>query len=132
MKSGLGSASVELGGGVVVGALVAANPLGDVLDPATGSILAGVRNLEAEGLEFADTRAVFRARVEGSPMSFGSGENTVIGVVACNARLSKRDCTKLAQMAQVGVARTVRPAHTMFDGDALFALATGEQGGAFF
>lgn len=126
MKSGLGTASVELGDGVIVAALVAANPLGDVVDPQTGEILAGARRPEDHGGGFADTREVFKSRVGDAPMGFGSGENTVIGVVATNAKLTKRGCTKVAQMAQAGVARTVRPVHTMFDGDAIFALATGE------
>lgn len=126
MKSGVGTASVELGGGVVVGALLAVNPFGDVIDPASGDIVAGARRSEDDGGGFADTREVLRGRIGAGKMGFGSNENTVIGVVATNARLDKRDCTKLAQMAQVGVARSVRPAHTMFDGDALIALATGD------
>ncbi len=127
MKSGLGTASIDLGNGVIVGALVVANPLGDVIDSQTGEILAGARRPEDEGGGFADTRRVFKSRLGERPMEFGSGENTVLGVVATNAKLTKRGCKKVAQMAQAGVARTVRPVHTMFDGDAIFALATGER-----
>jgi L-aminopeptidase/D-esterase-like protein len=128
MKSGLGSAAVPLGDGLVVGALVAVNPLGDVVDPQSGTILAGARKPDAE--ELADTLAVMKtmlgmmtARFD-SPDGPGAGSNTVIGVVATNARLTKEEANKVAQMAQDGVARAVRPAHTMFDGDTLFALST--------
>jgi len=129
MKSGLGSAAVPLGGGLVVGALVAANPFGDVVDPSTGEILAGARKLRSD--EPADTLAVMRSMVSKAGPRFASFDrprttsNTVIGVVATNARLTKEEANKVAQMAQDGIARAVRPAHTMFDGDTLFALATG-------
>jgi L-aminopeptidase/D-esterase-like protein len=123
MKSGLGSAAVSLGGGLVVGALVAVNPLGDVVDPSTGEILAGARQLRSDDL--ADTLAVMRSLVGKVGLRFAS--RTVIGVVATNARLTKEEANKMAQMAQDGIARTVRPAHTMFDGDTLFALATGKK-----
>jgi L-aminopeptidase/D-esterase-like protein len=126
MKSGLGSAAARLGDSLVVAAVVAANPLGDVIDPATGAILAGARNPGKDGGPFIDSRVVLRSMAAGSAMRFGPGESTVIGVVATNARLDKRACTKVAQMAQDGVARAVRPAHTMFDGDTIFAVATGE------
>jgi L-aminopeptidase/D-esterase-like protein len=121
MKSGLGSAAVELPGGLVVAALVAANPLGDVVDPATGAILAGARKPDAD--EPADTLAVLRSQAGQNAPRFGS--STVIGVVATSGRLTKEEANKVAQMAQDGIARAVRPAHTMFDGDTLFALATG-------
>jgi L-aminopeptidase/D-esterase-like protein len=124
MKTGLGSASVELGGGLVVGALVAANPLGDVVDPRTGEILAGARSLTSD--EPADTLAVMRSLVGKTALKFASS-NTVIGVVATNARLTKEQANKVAQMAQDGVARAVRPAHTLFDGDTVFALAMGNK-----
>ncbi len=123
MKSGLGSAAVSLGGGLMVGALVAVNPLGDVVDPATGEILAGARQLRSDDL--ADTLAVMRSLVGKVGLHFAS--RTVIGVVATNARLTKEEANKVAQMAQDGIARAVRPAHTMFDGDTLFALATGKK-----
>ncbi|MGA9533537.1 MAG: P1 family peptidase [Anaerolineales bacterium] len=126
MKSGIGTAAIRLGESLVVGALIAANPFGDVIDPASGAIVAGVRNLGIGGRSFADARNVLRQLADGSEMRFGPNDNTVIGVVATNARLDKRGCTKVAQMAQDGVARAVRPAHTMFDGDTIFALATGE------
>ncbi|MGD8625682.1 MAG: P1 family peptidase [Anaerolineae bacterium] len=131
MKTGIGTASMEIGGGVVVGALVAVNAFGDVVDPATGRIVAGARStgvgplrVGAEGY-FADTLHVMRSMVGRLSMGIASRGNTVIGVVATNARLDKAETNKVAQMAHDGLARAIRPAHTMLDGDTLFALATG-------
>jgi L-aminopeptidase/D-esterase-like protein len=121
---GVGTASIDLGGGLVVGALVAVNAFGDVVDPQTGQILAGARALTGGGL--ADTLATMKGLVGKAVLRFAGG-NTVIGVVATNARLSKEGANKVAQMAHDGLARAVRPAHTMFDGDTLFALATGQK-----
>ncbi|RLC57011.1 MAG: peptidase S58 family protein [Chloroflexota bacterium] len=123
MKSGLGTAVASLGGGLVVGALVAVNAFGDVVDPATGEILAGARKLRSD--ELADTLATMRTFAGKAILRFAS--STVIGVVATNARLTKEEANKVAQMAQDGIARAVRPAHTMFDGDTLFALATSDK-----
>jgi L-aminopeptidase/D-esterase-like protein len=123
MKSGVGTAAIDLGGGLVVGAIVAGNPFGDVVDPASGEILAGARKPLAN--EPADTLAVMRGVVGKAALGFAS--NTVIGVVATNGRLTKEEANKVAQMAQDGIARAVRPAHTMFDGDTLFAMATGKK-----
>ena len=122
MKSGLGTAGVALGGGLVVGALVIPNPVGDVVS-ANGEILAGLR--EARSNQMAGTLTVMRGILGKVALRFAS--NTIIGVVATNARLSKEEVNKVAQMAQDGIARAVRPAHMMFDGDTLFALATGEK-----
>jgi L-aminopeptidase/D-esterase-like protein len=124
-KSGLGTASVNLGGGLVVGALVAVNAFGHVVDPETGEILAGARPLTGDG--YADTLAVMRSLVGKTLSRLTGGGNTVIGVVATNARLTKEGANKVAQMAHDGLARVIRPAHTMFDGDTLFALATGKK-----
>jgi L-aminopeptidase/D-esterase-like protein len=131
MKAGLGTASIEIGGGVVVGALAAVNAFGDVLDPQTGEILAGARpvkmgpvKLGGEG-QFADTLKVMQSFAGRQIMRLAAGSNTVIGVVAANVKFTKAEATKMAQMAQDGLARTVRPAHTMLDGDTIFALATG-------
>lgn len=124
MKGGIGSASIELPGGVVVGAIVAVNAVGDVIDPATGEVVAGVRDEDGSG--FTDARTLIRSR---SGLVGGSGENTTIGVVATNATLTKAQATKLAQMAHDGLARAVYPAHTPWDGDTIFALATGELAG---
>jgi L-aminopeptidase/D-esterase-like protein len=133
MKTGLGTASLEIGGGVVVSALVAANPFGDVVDPQTGQILAGARPAKVGPLHlggsgpFADTLKIMASAAGRTILNMATRGNTVIGVVATNARLTKAEATKVAQMAQDGVARTVRPAHTMLDGDTIFALATGQK-----
>lgn len=133
MKTGIGTAGLDLGGGLVVGAIVAVNAFGDVLDPAGGQIVAGARSLPADRpaggatAPFADTLQVLKAFAGQAAMDFAAGRQTVIGVVATNARLSKEQASKVAQMAHDGLARAVRPAHTMVDGDTLFALATGER-----
>jgi L-aminopeptidase/D-esterase-like protein len=132
-KSGIGTASAALGGGVVLGALVVVNAFGDLIDPDSGQILAGARpaglgplKLGGEG-DFADTMKVMDGMVGKAVLRFASGRNTVIGVVATNAALTKETANKLAAMAQDGVARAIRPAHTMLDGDTLFALSTGRR-----
>ncbi len=128
MKGGLGTASLDLGDGLVVGAIVAVNALGDVVDPTNGQIVAGARLAGSEPPQFADSVAVLRARA-GQP-GLGTAvpaTNTVIGVVATNARLTKEEANKMAQMAHDGLARTIRPAHTLFDGDTIFALALGDR-----
>lgn len=123
MKSGLGSAAIDLGGGLVVGALIAANPFGDIVDPRSGDTLCGTRKplSNAPG----DTLAIMKGMVGKAALKFAS--STVIGVVATNARLTKEEANKVAQMAHDGIARAVRPAHTLFDGDTLFTLATGKK-----
>jgi len=123
MKSGLGTASLRLPSGVVVAALMAVNAVGDVLDPASGRILAGARTRDGRG--FADSLRVLLAGGEAAGRS--PGENTTIGVVATNAVLSKAQATKVAQMAHDGLARTINPVHTPWDGDTLFCLSTGSQ-----
>ena len=121
MKGGAGTASVTLSGGVTVGALAVVNALGDVVDPATGRVIAGVRT--PDGREFADARVLVRE----SPAMEESegGANTTIGVVATDAALTPTEVTKLARMAQDGIARAIYPAHTPRDGDTVFSLATG-------
>jgi L-aminopeptidase/D-esterase-like protein len=131
MKAGVGTASMDIGGGVIVGALVAVNAWGDVVDPQTNEILAGLRSGKVGPLRvgkkepFADTLAMLKTPVGRRMLGLASGANTVIGVVATNAALTKVQATKVAQMAQDGVARTIRPAHTMLDGDVIFALSAG-------
>jgi L-aminopeptidase/D-esterase-like protein len=133
MKSGLGTASLEIGGGVVVGAIAAVNAFGDVVDPDTGRILAGARPARVGPLKlggkgpFADTMEVMKSFVGRTIMGVASRSNTAIAVVATNARFTKAEATKMAQMAQDGLARSLRPAHTMLDGDTVFALATGQK-----
>jgi L-aminopeptidase/D-esterase-like protein len=129
MKAGVGTVSTDVGGGILVGALVAVNAWGDVIDPQRDQIIAGLRSGRVGPLRvgkrdyFADTLAMMKGGR--SVLGFGSRSNTVIGVVATNARLTKSQATKVAQMAQDGIARTIRPAHTMLDGDVIFALSTG-------
>jgi L-aminopeptidase/D-esterase-like protein len=119
MKLGVGSACVEIVEGLFVGAIAVVNALGDVIDPRTGTIIAGARSEDG----FADTLSVMR---QFQAKSATSTSNAVIGVVATNAKLSKEEANKVAQMAQDGLARTIRPAHTMYDGDTIFALSTGD------
>ncbi len=121
-KGGIGSHSVDLGAGLFVGALVAVNAVGDVIDT-DGRIIAGVR---APNGEFVGMMNALRSVAHQADMRAGDRENTVIGVVATNARLDKAQATKVASMAQNGIARAIRPSHTMFDGDTIFALASGE------
>ena len=122
MKGGLGTASIAVPAGadtLVVGAIVAVNAVGDVIDPRSGNVVAGVRTPDGKGL--ADVRRLLRT----GPQPPKPGQNTTIGVIATNARLTKVQATKVAQMAQDGLARAIYPAHTMSDGDVVFALATG-------
>jgi L-aminopeptidase/D-esterase-like protein len=121
MKSGIGTALIEIGGGLLVGALVAVNAVGEIFDPETGQTIAGARG-EHPGT-FVPALEIMR----GAAMGRGrpAEGNTVIGVIATNATLSKEGANKVAQMAHNGLARSIRPAHTMMDGDTLFALATG-------
>jgi L-aminopeptidase/D-esterase-like protein len=132
MKSGIGSASMEIGAGVLVGAIAAVNAFGDVVDPATGQIIAGARSKDVGPLHigvpgyYADTLQVMKTLIGRTALGFGSRGNTVIGVVATNAKLDKEQTNKVAQMAHDGLARAIRPAHTMVDGDTIFAIATGE------
>ncbi len=121
MKGGIGTASITLQGGLTVGALVAVNAVGDVIDPGTGKVVAGVRT--SDGRALADARVLMRQnRSSEEPQS---GANTTIGVVATNAALTQAQATKVAQMAQDGLARALYPSHTPGDGDTVFSLATG-------
>lgn len=128
MKAGIGSAAISLADGVTVAAIVAVNAVGDVIDPATGQVVAGVRTEDGKGL--ADVRRLVRSGQVGSRLRTPrAGENTTIGVVATNAVLTKAQARKVAQMAHDGYARAISPAHTPVDGDTIFALATGTQAG---
>jgi L-aminopeptidase/D-esterase-like protein len=121
VKSGLGTASQKIVGDVVVAALVVVNAVGDIIEPGTGKILAGPRKSDKSG--FLSTSEVWKSGCEEKAPPF----NTVIGVVATDAKLDKAEANRLARVAQVGIARTVDPCHTMYDGDALFALSSGEK-----
>lgn len=121
MKGGLGGASRVYPDGLVVAALAVVNAYGDVRDPDTGRILAGARE-PGEGGGFADTALVLASRGYQPGSAFN---NTVLVVLGTNARLSKPDACRLAQMSQAGLARAVRPCHSVFDGDVVFAFSTG-------
>jgi len=121
IKSGLGTASQKVAGDIVVAALMVVNAVGDVIEPGTGKILAGPRKLDESG--FLSTSELWKGELKEAVPPF----NTVIGVVATDAKLSKVEASKLARVAQVGIARTIDPCHTMYDGDALFALSTGDK-----
>jgi len=120
MKGGIGTASVTVGG-VTVGALIAVNALGDVIDPDTAQPVAGART--EDGRALLDTR---RALLRGElPKPLLAGTNTTLGVIATDAVLTKVQANRLASVAHDGLARAINPVHTMSDGDTLFALATG-------
>jgi L-aminopeptidase/D-esterase-like protein len=121
MKGGVGSASVELAGGLRVGALAAVNAFGDVRDPATGAILAGARDPDTGKL--ADTVAQMK---QGRLRRTFYMQSTTLAVIATNARLSKAEAILVARMGQGGLTRTISPVHTTFDGDVVFTLATGQ------
>ena len=120
MKSGIGCSTVELHSGVLVASLVVVNAFGDVRDPATGRIVAGARKAP-DSREFADTEEEMKRR----PATGFGGGNTTLAVVATNARLTKVQARKLAQLASLGMARTLYPVNTTFDGDTVFALSLG-------
>jgi L-aminopeptidase/D-esterase-like protein len=124
MKGGIGSASIAVGG-ITVAALVAVNATGDVLDPADGSVLAGARTAADSRHLLNSPAAMLRGDI---PLRLQAGMATTIGIVATDAHLSKAQCRKLAGMAHDGLARCIAPVHTPYDGDTLFALATGGSG----
>jgi L-aminopeptidase/D-esterase-like protein len=125
MKAGIGSAAIQMPDGLIVAALVAVNAAGDVIDPATGKVVAGTRTADGKGL--ADARVLMTTGA--ALQAPRAGENTTLGVVATNATLTKTQATKVAEMAHDGFARAIYPSHTMGDGDTIFALATGGKAG---
>jgi L-aminopeptidase/D-esterase-like protein len=122
MKGGIGSASARAGG-FTVGALIAVNATGDVVDPADGRVVAGTRGAGGRPRRAAEAIAAGEL-----PQRLRVGAATTIGVVATDAELTKAQAGKLATLAHDGLARAIDPVHTMFDGDTLFALATGRAG----
>lgn len=122
-KSGLGSAARQIAGGITVGAIVAVNAFGDVVDPATGRIIAGARDPQGGG--YVDTLARLHGDLSRTLPAFPA--NTTVAVVATDAALTKEGANKMAQMAHDGLAQAIRPIHTMVDGDTVFALATGQR-----
>lgn len=126
MKSGLGSACIHASNEAVVAALMVVNAFGDICDPALNQLIAGCRK-SAAGMELINTDAELRRLKQ--LRGFSKNQNTVIGVVATNVKLDKTQLTKVAQMAHDGLARTVYPAHTAYDGDTIFALSCGRKEG---
>lgn len=124
MKGGLGSASLTLDNGLVIGAIVAVNAVGDIRDPSNREIIAGP--IDPETGELIDSLLYLQENMKSTILP---GTNTTIGAVAVNAKLTKAEAKKVAQIAQNGLARTIYPVHTMLDGDTVFALATG--GGSY-
>lgn len=123
-KGGLGTASRQLAGGIIVAALVAVNAIGDVYDPKHNKIIAGARDMK-EG--FVDSLKVAASMAGQVPANMSQNTNTTLAVVATNVKLTKSGATKVAQMAQNGLARTIRPVHTASDGDTVFALSYGDK-----
>ncbi len=119
MKAGLGSYAIKLPNGLVVAAIVAVNAVGDIIDPETGQVVAGARGADGKLL---DARKILRGT---GGQSGRAGENTTIGLVATNAKLTKVQAQKMAMMADDGYARAINPSHTPGDGDTIFSLATG-------
>jgi L-aminopeptidase/D-esterase-like protein len=133
MKSGIGTACIELGGNLRVAAIMVVNAFGDVLEPKSSTIIAGARSLQKGLLKigtenyFANSLETMKSFVGKTVLNIASKQNTVIGVVATNAALTKEEANKVAQMAHNGLAKTISPAHTMFDGDTIFVMATGKK-----
>lgn len=120
-KGGQGTFTTKLPNGLIVGALVVVNAFGDVVDPEDGRIIAGVQSSGEGGFE--STIARLKDTLAQMP---GLVENTTLAVIVTNARLNKAQCKKVAQMAHNGLAHTIKPVHTMWDGDTVFTMATGE------
>lgn len=120
-RGGIGSASIELKSGIKVAALIVVNAAGDVYDPKTGGILAGAKGVKGEFLN------CFDALIDGASPQAVVGTNTTIGVIVTDAKLTREQANRLAAIAHNGLAIAIRPVHTQYDGDALFALSTGEK-----
>lgn len=121
MKGGLGSYAVQVGD-LKVGAIVAVNALGDIIDPETGEILAGLLDEKGERLIGTENEML---KVYNKRKNLFSG-NTTIGLIVTNGKLTKAEANKLASMAHNSYGRAIRPAHTIFDGDTIFTMATGK------
>jgi L-aminopeptidase/D-esterase-like protein len=123
MKAGIGTAARVMPNGLVVAAIVAVNAAGDIIDPESGRVVAGART--ADGKSLADVRQLLRSGALSRAAAPAAGRNTTIGVVATNARLDKAQVSRMALMADDGLARAIAPSHTLGDGDTVFSLATG-------
>jgi L-aminopeptidase/D-esterase-like protein len=123
MKAGLGSACIETVAGIKVGALMVVNAFGDVIDPELNSPIAGCRDSKSGATLIGMEAEILKMK---EMCGFPDIQNTVVGTIVTNAKLNKTQLTKVAQMAHDGLARTIYPAHTLFDGDTIFALSCGE------
>ncbi|MGV7961155.1 P1 family peptidase [Photorhabdus tasmaniensis] len=119
MKGGLGTASVKLPGGLIVGAMVVVNAVGEIRDPKNGKTIAGACNENGHIID------LISYVIENKDNNFTQGTNTTIGIICCNANMNKSQMKKVSQMAHDGLARTIYPVHTMSDGDTIFAATTG-------
>ncbi len=124
-KGGIGSTSYRLGNGIIVGVLVVVNAFGDIVDPKSGEILAGVRD-SPDGKKFLGSVSLFKSGVTRRAEPF---ENTTLAVVSTNVKLSKPDLARVARIGQTGITRVVSPAHTTADGDLVFAVSCGDSVG---
>jgi L-aminopeptidase/D-esterase-like protein len=122
MKGGIGAAAQNGEGGLIVGAIAVVNSFGDVRDPSTGKIIAGAR-VASDSLTFADTHDLMR---RGVPRPSSAFQNTTIGVIITNARIDKHGASRVAKMASLGMLKAVSPGHTIYDGDIIFSLSSGE------
>jgi len=122
MKGGVGIAANALNNGLIVGALVAVNAFGDIKDPVSGKILAGARKAK-KSTEFADTSGLMRKGVQRPISAF---QNTTIGVIVTNAKLTKQNASAVAKIASNGLTKAISPGNTLYDGDIIFSLASGE------
>ncbi|MBW2002714.1 MAG: P1 family peptidase [Deltaproteobacteria bacterium] len=122
MKGGVGIAANALNNGLIVGALVAVNAFGDIKDPISGRILAGARKAK-KSTEFADTSGLMRKGVQRPIPAF---QNTTIGVIVTNAKLTKQNASAVAKIASSGLTKAISPGNTLYDGDIIFSLASGE------
>lgn len=135
MKSGIGTSSLDLGNGIILGAIAAVNAFGDVVDYKKNQIIAGARQVRlikdgtGKGQKFLDTLSMMKTSVGKSIFAMASKQNTIIGVIATNAKLDKCGANLLAEAASNGIAMAIRPAFSMFDGDTIFSIATCEKRG---
>ncbi|MDP2965647.1 MAG: P1 family peptidase [Pelolinea sp.] len=133
MKSGVGTSSRQIGGGAIIGAIAVVNAFGDIVDDQSRKIIAGARSLKKGNAEsdsqdyFADTLKVMKSIIGRGILSIAVKQNTVIGVIATNVKLTKEEANKFAESASDGITLAVQPAFTMLDGDTVFALSTGNK-----
>lgn len=133
MKSGIGTSSMEVTTGVAIGAIVAVNAMGDIIDHKTNQIVAGTRSIQKGPVKigkegyFANTLSIMQSKLGQAALTFAGKQNTIIGVITTNAALDKEGANKFAEAASNGIAISTRPAFTMLDGDTIFSLSTGNK-----